>query len=248
MRSYAHRGPERRYADFIEDLFGLPEQSIDGLQAQPRMLLSREDDERYALLAEEFKLNLAAIQVMCFFQSVVIAKCYERWDEVMIMLCDYVAQNFPQKKIDFFIACGPDEEQPEGLRKHDLVEEFHDFTGIANNARFLVYETPSLRDLAILTKHATLVLSNDTGPGHIAGALQIPTIVPYLPGNIYSKQVWSSSLWHHGVTLDPNPFTFRQIEAAILWQRTDIINSIPSEDLGFAVIKSLPLEFQIPHS
>ncbi len=32
VRSYAHRGPRRRYAAFLEDLFGLPEGTVDDLK------------------------------------------------------------------------------------------------------------------------------------------------------------------------------------------------------------------------
>ena len=242
VRSYAQRGPERRYADFVEDLFGVPQGVIDGRQAQPTILLSSADETRYPLLASEFGLDGEAMQIICFFQSVVPAKCYCRWDEVLMMLCEHFAQHFPGKKLDFLLACGPEASVPDGIRKADLEADFQGFTGVNNNARILVRATPSLRDLAIVTRHAVLALSNDTGPGHIAGALHVPTITPYLPGNVYSKNIWSSTLWHHGVTLEPNPFSFRQIEAAILWDKTDIIDSIPPENLLQEALRYLPGE------
>jgi len=245
VRSYAQRGPARRYADFVEELLTLPEGVIDGERAQPRLLLSPEDDARYILLANELGLDPQAIQIVCFFQSVVLAKCYERWDEVMLLLCEYLAEHFPRQKVDFLLACGPDNMQPEGFKKADMAAWLQDFTGINHNARVLVCALSSLRDLAILTKHAMLVLANDTGPGHIAGALGIHTITPYLPGNLYSRRVWSSTPWHHGVTLEPHTFTFHELEAAVLWGKTDIINSIPPEDLQKAIYACLPHEFQV---
>ena len=36
---YAQRGPERRYADYIEDLFALPHNVLDTTSIQPRILL-----------------------------------------------------------------------------------------------------------------------------------------------------------------------------------------------------------------
>ncbi|HEY7092886.1 MAG TPA: hypothetical protein VH393_06890, partial [Ktedonobacterales bacterium] len=78
-----------------------------------------------------------------------------------------------------------------------------------------------------------------TGPGHLAGALHIPTITPYLPGDIYPMRIWASTLWHHGVTLPPDAFTFAEIENAILNSHTDIINSIPAELLAAAAISAL---------
>jgi hypothetical protein len=243
VRSYAQRGPLRRYADFIEDIFCLPTGVIDGVRAQPALLLSTQDEDRYPLLARECALDPAALQIVCFFQSVVIAKCYCRWDEVMEMLCAYFARHFPNQRLDFLVVCGPDSLHPTGLKKNDLENDFADFHGTDDNARVLVYVPPSLRDLAILTRHAALVLANDTGPGHIAGALHIPTVTPYLPGTIYSKQVWSSTLWHRGITLEPNPFSYQQVEAAILWKYTDIIDSIPPESLVEVALKSLPPPF-----
>jgi len=239
VRSYAHRGPERRYADFIEDIFALRAGSLDGLQAQPRIRLSEKERSRYPDLAQAYDLAPGALHIQCFFQSVVVAKCYERWDEVMQLLCDHLALHFPQQKIDFLLACGPDEELPIGIRKTDLEEWLQDFTGVQNNARALVRSTPNLRDLAILTSQATMALTNDTGPGHIAGALGIPTITVFLPGNIYSKQTWSSTPWHHGITLEPNPYSYQQLEAAILWRHTDIINSVPPAAIAKEIISDL---------
>ena len=239
MRSYANRGPHRRYADFIEDLLNLPAGSVDGDLAQPTILLSSEDEARYADLAMGLALRPEALLVICFFQSVVIAKCYPRWDEVLALLADYFAQHFPLQKIDFLVACGPDEQQPEGLKKADLEEDYGLSLGANNAARLLVRAIPSLRDLALIVKHALLVLSNDTGPGHISGALQVPTVVPYLPGNVYAKKVWSSTLWHHGVTVDANMFDSQQLKAAVLWNRTAIIRSISPESLMQEVRKIL---------
>jgi hypothetical protein len=244
VRSYAHRGSVRRYADFVEELFALPEGAIDGERAQPRLLLSAEDNARYIVLANELDLASQAIQIVCFFQSVVLAKCYERWDEVMLLLCEYLAKHFPRQKVNFLIACGSDDELPEGFKKADMEAWLQHFTGVNNNARVLVHALSSLRDLALLTRHAMLVLANDTGPGHIAGSLGTPTVTPYLPGNIYSKHVWSSTLWHYGVTLEHHTFTFRELEAAVLWGKTDIINSIPPEDLQKAIYTCLPHELQ----
>jgi ADP-heptose:LPS heptosyltransferase len=237
VRSYAERGPERRYADFIETLFALPAGTIDGKQAQPRLLLSDGEDKRYYELAQAIGLNLQVPSVVCFFPSVVPAKCYERWDEVLQLLCEQLAFHIPGQKIDLVLVCGPDADLPEGIRKADIEEWLGNFQGAEANARVLICSTPSLRDLAILTSHAVLVLSNDTGPGHIAGALSIPTVTPFLPGNIYSQKVWSSTLYHDGVILDSNPYSFREVESAVIWGKTDIINRIEPQKLCAAAWK-----------
>ncbi len=105
--------------------------------------------------------------------------------------------------------------------------------------RVIVATTPSLLDLAVILRHATLALSNDTGPGHLAGALAIPTITPFLPGAVYSRQVWASTLSHRGVTLDPSPYSYDAITAEIFAGRTDIVNTTPPEYLAAAAIAHL---------
>lgn len=186
VRSYAQRTPERRYADCIEDLFSLPVGSINGVEAQPRLLLADKDTARYPRLLQDMDLDAEAVQVVCFFQSVVLAKCYEHWDTVMQQLCEYFATQYPARKLEFLVACGPDEEDiPPSVTHAALEDEYKDFHGVNGNACVLVRTTPSLRDLAILLSNATVVLSNDTGPGHMAGALGTHTITPYMPGNVY---------------------------------------------------------------
>ncbi|HLG63678.1 MAG TPA: glycosyltransferase family 9 protein [Ktedonosporobacter sp.] len=241
VRSYVHRGPYRRYADFIEELLSLPEGSIDSYKVQPNLLLSAHDEARYPYLVETSGLNPEAMQIVCFFQSVVIAKCYPRWDEVIALIHDYFARNFPTQKLDFLIACGPDAQQPEGLKQSDVQDDYGNLLKGQTNARILVHTIDSLRDLAVIVKHATFVLSNDTGPAHISGALHIPTIVPYLPGNVYSKQVWASSLRHFGVTLDPDSFSFEETKAAVLWNKTHIIGSISPARIADEVMKACKL-------
>ncbi|GHO44629.1 glycosyltransferase family 9 protein [Ktedonospora formicarum] len=240
VRSYAQRSRERRYADFIEDLFSLAPATLVGKEVQPRVLLNASEEAYGKRLARKLGLREEALQIACFFQSVVIAKCYCRWDEVIEGFCQEMAAYAPGRMIDFLILCGPDEMHPVGLRQEDMREDFGAFRGTNENARVFVYATKSLRELAILTNRSTLALANDTGPGHIAGALGIPTITPYLPGTLYSMHVWTSSPWHHGVTLAPNPFSYQQIKSAILLDKTNIIDSIAPELLVAQMLSSLP--------
>jgi hypothetical protein len=237
VRAYAHRGPHRRYAAFLENLFGLPEGAVDDLKAQSRIRLNARDEARYQGLARAFGLNDEAIRIICFLQSAVTAKCYENWDDVMTAICEHWARAHPSQRLEFFIACGPNDDQP--VKCEDLAAYFANFIGAERNAQVITKKTPSLRDLAILLSRASLCLSNDTGPGHLAGALHIPTVTPYLPSDIYPMRVWASTLWHHGVTLPPDAFTFAQIENAILNSHTDIINSIPTDLLASRAISAL---------
>lgn len=240
VRVYACRGPERRYADFIEDLFALPVASIDPYEAQPSVQLARDDLARFHILARDYGVREHALLVVCSFQSVVPAKCYEGWPEVVDLLASAIARERPGTQVDFLVACGPDELHREGVRRADLVADFAEVGKAEQGARVIVAQTPSLRDLAVLMGHAAFVLANDTGPGHLAGALGIPTVTPYLPGNVYSLAVWASSPWHHAVTLDPNPYTQRQLENAVLWDNNTIISQIPPETLAEIAMRVLP--------
>jgi ADP-heptose:LPS heptosyltransferase len=237
LRSYAARGPQRRYASFFKEVFRLSGESLRAASVQPRIYVPDVAAARYPHLARAFELDADAILIVCFFQSVVAAKCYERWDEVMALIATHIAQRFPGRRVDFFVACGPDTAQP--VHREDLAAILGGFTGSRNNARVIVATTPSLLDLAVILRHATLALSNDTGPGHLAGALGIPTITPFLPGAVYSRQVWASTLWHRGVTLDPSPYSYDAITAEIFAGRTDIINTIPPERLAATAIAHL---------
>lgn len=239
LRGYAAHGVRRRYAAFFEALFLFSEGSLPAASVQPQVYLPSADAARFSQVARAFGLNPDATLIACFFQSVVAAKCYERWEETMAAITEHLARRFPGRRIDFFVACGPDTSQP--VHWEDLADILGDFSGSENNARVIVATTPSLLDLAVLLRHATLALSNDTGPGHLAGALGIPTITPFLPGLVYSKQVWASSRWHRGVTLDPSPYSFDELKAAVFTGRTDIINAIPSEWLAAEAIAHLQL-------
>jgi hypothetical protein len=239
LRGYAARGPEQRYAAFFRDLFRLPGECLDGGEIQPRIYIPQADAARYPQLARAFQLetDTDALLIVCFFQSVVVAKCYEGWDEVMALIAEHVGRRYPGRRIVFFVACGPDADQP--VHQEDVAAILGGFTGCEGNARVVVATTPSLRDLAIIVRQARLALANDTGPGHLAGALGVPTITPYLPGALYSQRVWASTLWHRGVTVTPNPYTFAALKAEVFAGRNEIINTIASERLADAALKFL---------
>lgn len=240
VRAYADRGPLRRYADFVEDVFGLARGTLDGHAVQPTLRLAATDAARYTALAEALGLRPDASLVVAFFQSVVAAKCYSRWDEALALLCERLAAESPGTQLDVLLACGPnDEALPAGVKRADLEAIFGALPGTRDIACVVVATVPSLRDLAVLVAHAALALADDTGPGHIAGALGVPTVTPYLPGNVYSGRVWASSLHHRGVTLDPSPYTFEQVRDAVLWDSTHVIDSIPPEALASEALSAL---------
>ena len=240
LRGYAARGPEQRYAAFFRDLFRLPVGSLTRSEIQPRVYPPAADLARYPQVARAFGLETEetdALLIVCFFQSVVAAKCYEGWDEVLALIAARVGRQRPGRRITFFVACGPETDQP--VHQEDVAAIFEEFTGYHGNARVVVATTPLLRDLAVILSHARLALSNDTGPGHLAGALGVPTVTPYLPGALYSRQVWASSRWHRGVTVTHNPYSFETLKAEVFAGRNDIINTVPAERLVEEALKFL---------
>ncbi|HEV2237105.1 MAG TPA: glycosyltransferase family 9 protein, partial [Ktedonobacterales bacterium] len=224
VREYAARGPLRRYADCVEDLLALPPGSVDGHAAQPTLRL-QSDDARFAALAAAYGLRPGVPLIVGCFQSAVVAKCYGHWRAVLDGIGAHLADAHPGAALDVLIACGPDDANPPGARYSDLVAEFAGYRGSGGALRAVVARTATLGDLACCLRHAALALTNDSAPGHIAGALGIPVITPYLPGDVYSLRVWASTLAHHGVTSDA-PFTRQQLENAVLWDHTDVIDSI----------------------
>lgn len=129
LRSYAARRPQRRYADSFEEVFRLPGGSLQGARVQPRIYVPNADAARYPHLARAFGLDADAnaLLIACFFQSVVAAKCYERWDDVMALVAAHIARRFPGRRVNFFVACGPEITQP--VHREDLAAILGGFTG-----------------------------------------------------------------------------------------------------------------------
>jgi hypothetical protein len=237
VREYAARGPVRRYADCVADLLALAPGSLDGHAAQPTLRLPP-DDARFAALAAVYGLRPGVPLVVGAFQSAVVAKCYGHWRAVLDGIGAQLAAARPGAALDVLIACGPDGANPPGARYSDLAAEFAGYSSGAGALRAVVARTETLGDLACCLGHAALALTNDSAPGHIAGALGVPVVTPYLPGDVYSLRVWASSLAHHGVTSDA-PYTRQQVENAVLWDHTDVIDSIPPARLVAPALAAL---------
>ncbi len=239
IRFYARHGPLHRYADFVQDLLQVKPGVVDAKLVQPTIRLGSWDEDRYRALAHMVGWPDDSFRIIGFFQSVVAAKCYGRWGEVLEELSALVARHWPNRAIHCLIAAGPSRQQPNGANAEELASLFSGFTGTQHNTTVRVEQIDSLHDLALLIARCSLVLSNDTGPGHLAGALSIPTITPFLPGGVYSMEVWASSLWHHGVTLEPNPFTTAELEQAVLWEDATLIDRIEPSRLADAAFRAL---------
>ncbi len=240
VRGFAGLGPEVRYSRFFEHMFALPEGSIDSAAAQPTILFDAKDTARYGELRQQLELRDDAVTIMCFFQSFVPAKCYGRWQEVLQEVSKYVAQVDPNRQIDCIMACAPSGNTRDRYTTEDIEAQFGDFEG-TGNIHCNVTKLPSLRDLAIVARHSNIILSNDTGPAHIAGAVGRPVIVPFIPGDVLSKNVWSSARSFKGITVEPSPYTSDEIVQALQEDDFTVIDSIPSSDLVRLAVEGLSL-------
>ncbi|HEX2033334.1 MAG TPA: hypothetical protein VHS99_04045 [Chloroflexota bacterium] len=227
---FAHRGAERRYADFVETLFSLPACAVDGYEAQPAILLSEAERAEATPMLRRLGVTPWTIPFLCFFQSVAVAKCYDSWCEVMDGVARALARLAPERRVDFLIAYGPNESCRTELDRAGLEAVFGDAAPGPGNARVVMCEIPSLRDLAILATRC-ITLSNDTGPGHIAAAAGSPVVAPYLPGEVYPARVWAATPRHRGVTVEPSPFSSDEVRQAVLWGENRVISAIPARAL-----------------
>ena len=208
---FAVRGPERRYADFLETLFSLPAYTLDGYEVQPEILLTDEERAHATPMLRRLGVAPRTIPFLCFFQSVAVAKCYPSWWDVIEGIARAASEM--GRPVVFLVVCGPNESGRAGLERADLEQVFGGF-GVPG-ASVVFCEIPSLRDLVILATRC-LTLANDTGPGHVAAAAGSPVVTPYLPGEVYPKRVWASTPRHRGISVEPSPFSRRQVTDAVL--------------------------------
>jgi hypothetical protein len=239
---FAGRGQERRYADAVETLFSLPAYTLDGYEAQPSILLSDKEHAQAVPMLRRLGVAPGTIPFLCFFQSVAVAKCYDSWWEVMEGIAQAVAVMAPQRRVDFLLVCGPNESGHPGLDRASLEALFAGFGAAGGNARVLVCDVPSLRDLAILATRC-VTLANDTGPGHVAGAAGSPVVTPYLPGEVYPKRIWASTPRHRGITAEPSPFTNEAVQNAVLWGENRLMTAIPPQDLVATAVDVVQLRY-----
>jgi ADP-heptose:LPS heptosyltransferase len=141
----------------------------------------------------------------------------------------------PGAHVRFIVACGPNLSGRPELDPASLAALFGGFR--RRNASAVVCPISSLRDLAILATRCP-VLSNDTGPGHLAAAAGAPVVTPYLPA-IYPAHIWASTPNHRPVTLPPGTFSEEQVRNDILWGENRVISAIPVQALIDAAVGML---------
>ncbi|MEO7003249.1 MAG: hypothetical protein ABI068_15655, partial [Ktedonobacterales bacterium] len=134
----------------------------------------------------------------------------------------------PGGQLHFLVAWGPDEQHPNGPNQADLASAFADFTGAEGNALVTVTRIPALRDLAVVLQHARWRAGNTHHHTVPAGRRLLAAGVGLHAGAS-----------RHRAGPHPSPFTRLEVEATVLWNRTDVINAIPPEALAAAAIGCL---------
>jgi hypothetical protein len=244
--AYARRGPRRRYADFAEDLLGLPRGAVGGAEAQPAVLLAGAERAQAGPMLARLGLAPDALPFLCFFQSAAVAKCYDSWWDVMEGIAGALHAVAPERQVGFVVACGPNESGRPGLDPTDLEALFGPFAARRSGARVhvRVCAIGALRDLAILATRC-VVLANDTGPGHLAGAAGAPVVTPFLPGEVYPQRVWASTPGHRGAAPPPGAFSAREVRDAVLWDENRVVSAVPPAELVALAVEAAVERFAL---
>lgn len=187
--------PQRRYASFMEELLSLPASSIDANKAKPTVTLPANADAMYDALASKTGIDKAnPNQIAIVVEASVPGKRYsmDKWAALIEkMKTEYPGYQF---NVIFNSAASPASgayaktDIESSLSAHGVLGDCHIIDG---GDASVVGE---LMDLAALFKHQKLVLGNDTGLGHIAGALeQGPSVITvFMPGR-FPPAFWVSS-------------------------------------------------------
>lgn len=174
---YASHNSEN-YLSILQRLFG-----IESIDSQPRIFLhekelveSRKTVARFSLRPKSyFVLNTSASNG----ETKIVPK--ERWIKLGIGL----ASAFPE--VNLLFTGLPND----ASRNREIVE------GIGSTGCIDVTGTTDLIELVHLLAHAAVVMSGDTGPMHLAAALDIPTIAFFGP----TSQHWTGPKGVHTLIL-----------------------------------------------
>ncbi len=171
-----------RYAHFVEELFSLTQDSLDKTAAQPMVELPPNKDNIYDQLATKFGIDKTKPQIAIVVEASGRSKRYplDSWAQVITEL----SRVHPDYQ--FNIIYNPASTEP-GFQEADIRSSL----GVLGQSHLV---GASLIEDAVLFEKQKLVLSNDTGLAHVAGALRNgPNVgMVFLP-NQASPNVWISS-------------------------------------------------------
>ncbi len=186
----------RRFSHYVEELFLLPKDSIDPDKAKPKIILPQNKDQLYEAFTTRTGIDRGKPQLAVVVEASMPGKRYsmEHWASVL----SQISQQHPQQQ--FNIIFNPQSQTPGYTRT--AIEDALRQAGVLDKAHLV---SGSLLELAVLLERQDVVLSNDTGLAHVAGALENgpPVVTLFLP-KVFTPKFWVSSKKQIPVTLPPD--------------------------------------------
>lgn len=191
----------RRYSHFVEELFSLSKDSLSPTKAQPFIRLPLDEDRIYQRVARENGIDITNTkQIGLVIEASQPGKRYslKKWAQVLAT----INREHPGYQFNVIFNSATDPARG-GYTRADIERELN-ATGVLGQSHIIDGNGKDLTDQAVLLNHQELVLSNDTGLAHIAGALEYgPNIVTaFMPGRFMPVN-WISSAKQTAVTIPP---------------------------------------------
>jgi ADP-heptose:LPS heptosyltransferase len=200
---------ERRFGHYIEDLFLLNKDSLSPDQARMLVYLPENmpglyknhsipprdisKSEYYQQLLTDKKIDDSKPQIAVVLEGSETHKRYglDNWAKVI----DIMSQKYPGYQ--FNLIFDPREKINHDQYTPSQIENALSNAGVRDKCNII---SGSLLDIAVLLDHQDLVLSNDTGLGHIAAALENgPEVVTIFSPNGAPPDMWTMSPTQHEV-------------------------------------------------
>ncbi|HEX7042706.1 MAG TPA: glycosyltransferase family 9 protein [Patescibacteria group bacterium] len=192
---YARLGIDRRYGDFVKEIFGVDKLIFPSERA--RVFLPKSPDYEKIKKGWESQLNTDSqtMQIAVIVESAFSDKQYgaSNWAEAIKQLAATVGYEKPDQKVAVNVIFNG-KSQSKGFEKASLHHAFFDVlrdTGVVGRIN---YVSDSVKNLSVLLNTQNVVLSNDTGLAHIAAATPDgPPVVVLYKESRFPSTYWRSS-------------------------------------------------------
>lgn len=223
-----------RYARFIEDLLSLPPNTLDSHQAIPLVKLPDDQENTFDNLASKFGIDKTKQQIAILIEASSPSKRYkpDNWIEVVSKIAD----EYPDYQFNFI--CNPSSKLP-GYTTTDI-ESLLNKRGLSKNGR-VVYG--DIDEMTVFLAHQKLVLTNDTGLGHIAGAVEKgpPVLTVFLPKGPPPSFWLSSPRQHAAVLAEDEQEKLPNVDINVTDEKIKLINKIKPQDVARKALEILKL-------
>lgn len=191
----------RRYSHFVEELFSLRKNSL-GSKVKPIINLPADKDAIYSRIASKFGIDVSnPDQITIVIEASVSGKRYNI--RKYAKLISEISQEYPGYQ--FNILYNSSASPASGGYQITDIENALDNAGVRNICHIIDGSDNTtitdVSDIAVLLERQKLVIGNDTGIGHMAGAIESgPSVLTlFMPGRFLPKH-WLSSTKQQAVT------------------------------------------------